>query len=146
LVGENRCQDILTFEVVDCDISYNCILGRSFLIKFMTVIHSTYALMKMSGPKGLILIPSDIKDVLIYDVKSLAISRCLRKELAAIAVAKVQRTSTPNPPTAQPRALNKTVSVDPMDPNKVLNLGNVLDDKLELELITFLQDQVDAFS
>jgi hypothetical protein len=29
----------LTFEVADFDIGYKCILWRSFLIKFMAVIH-----------------------------------------------------------------------------------------------------------
>jgi hypothetical protein len=45
--------ETLTFEVVDFDIGYNYILGRLFFIKFMAVIHSAYALMKIPGPKGL---------------------------------------------------------------------------------------------
>jgi hypothetical protein len=47
----------LTFEVADFDIGYKCILWRSFLIKFMAVIHSTYALMRISGPTGVISTP-----------------------------------------------------------------------------------------
>jgi hypothetical protein len=44
------------FEVASFDTRYNCILGRPFLLKFMTVIHTDYAIMKMPGPKGLIII------------------------------------------------------------------------------------------
>jgi hypothetical protein len=50
---------MLTFEVTSFDIGYNCILGRSFLLKFMAVIHTAYATMKMPGPKGVITIKAD---------------------------------------------------------------------------------------
>jgi hypothetical protein len=46
------------FEVDNFDIGYNCILGRPFLLKFMSIIHTVYATMKMSGPKGVITIKS----------------------------------------------------------------------------------------
>jgi hypothetical protein len=51
--------EMLTFEVASFDIGYNCILRRSFLLKFMAVIHTTYATMKMPGPKGVITIKAD---------------------------------------------------------------------------------------
>jgi hypothetical protein len=47
---------MLTFEVVSFDIGYNYILERSCLLKFMAVIHTAYATMKMPGPKGIITI------------------------------------------------------------------------------------------
>jgi hypothetical protein len=50
-IGENKRREMLTFEVASFIIGYNCILGRSFLLKFMAVIHTTYATIKMSGPK-----------------------------------------------------------------------------------------------
>jgi hypothetical protein len=37
--GENKCREMLVFKVASFDIGYNCILGRHFLLKFMTVIH-----------------------------------------------------------------------------------------------------------
>jgi hypothetical protein len=58
-IGENKRREILMFEVDSFDIGYNCILGRSFLLKFMAVIHSTYAMIKMPGPKGVITLKSD---------------------------------------------------------------------------------------
>jgi hypothetical protein len=62
--GENKHREMLTFEVLSFDIGYNCILGRSFLLKFMTVIHTAYTTIKMSGPKGIIILKSDQCDVL----------------------------------------------------------------------------------
>jgi hypothetical protein len=58
---------MLTFEVGSFDIGYNCILGRSFLPKFMAVIHTNYATMKMPGPKGIITIKADQRDALACD-------------------------------------------------------------------------------
>jgi hypothetical protein len=57
--GDNKHREMLTFEVTSFDIGYNCILGRSFLLKFMAVIHIAYATMKMPGPKGVITIKDD---------------------------------------------------------------------------------------
>jgi hypothetical protein len=50
---------MLTFEVASFNIGYNCILERPFLLKFMAVIHTAYAMIKMPDPKGVITIKSD---------------------------------------------------------------------------------------
>jgi hypothetical protein len=55
---------MLTFEVANFNIGYNCILGRPFLLKFMAVINTTYTTIKMSGPKGVIVLKSDQCDAL----------------------------------------------------------------------------------
>jgi hypothetical protein len=44
--GENKRREMLTFEVASFDIEYNYILGRPFLLKFMTVIHTAYTTIK----------------------------------------------------------------------------------------------------
>jgi hypothetical protein len=54
--GDNTRKEVLTFEVASFDIGYNCILGRPFLLKFMAVIHTAYATLKMPNPKGMITI------------------------------------------------------------------------------------------
>jgi hypothetical protein len=46
-MGDNKCREMLTFEVARFDIGYNCILGRPFLMMFIAVIHTAYATMKM---------------------------------------------------------------------------------------------------
>jgi hypothetical protein len=50
---------MLTFEVASFDIGYNCILGWPFLLKFMVVIHTAFATMKMPNPNGVITIKAN---------------------------------------------------------------------------------------
>jgi hypothetical protein len=56
--------EMLTFEVANFDIVYNCILGRPFLVKFLVIIHTAYAMIKMPRPKGVITLESDLRDAL----------------------------------------------------------------------------------
>jgi hypothetical protein len=58
-MGDNKHREMLTFEVAIFDIGYNCILGRPFLWKFMAVIHTAYATMKMHNPKCIITIKAN---------------------------------------------------------------------------------------
>jgi hypothetical protein len=55
---------VLTFEVASFIIGYNYILGRPFLLKFLMVIHTAYATLKMPDPKGMITIKGDQRDAL----------------------------------------------------------------------------------
>jgi hypothetical protein len=55
---------MLTFEVVSFEIGYNSILGRPFLLKFLTVIHTAYATIKMPSLRGVITLKSDQRDAL----------------------------------------------------------------------------------
>jgi hypothetical protein len=61
---DNKCKEVLTFEVTSFDIGYNYILGRPFLLKFMVFIHTAYATLKMPGPKGVITIKAGQCDAL----------------------------------------------------------------------------------
>jgi hypothetical protein len=63
-IGDNKHKEIHTFKVANFDIGYNCILRRSFLLKFITVIHTAYATLKMPSPKGMITIKADQRDAL----------------------------------------------------------------------------------
>jgi hypothetical protein len=58
-IGDNKRKEVLTFEVASFDIGYNYIIERPFLLKFITVIHTAYATLKMSGIKGMITIKTD---------------------------------------------------------------------------------------
>jgi hypothetical protein len=55
---------MLTFKAASFDIGYNCILGRPFLLKFMVVIHTAYATMKMPSRKGVMTIKADKRNAL----------------------------------------------------------------------------------
>jgi hypothetical protein len=58
-IGDNKRKEVLTFEVASFDIGYNYIIERPFLLKFIAVIHTAYATLKMSGIKGMITIKTD---------------------------------------------------------------------------------------
>jgi hypothetical protein len=62
--GDNNHKEVLTFEVARFDIGHNYILGRHFLLKFMAVIHTTYATLKIPAPKDMITIKADQRDAL----------------------------------------------------------------------------------
>jgi hypothetical protein len=69
--GENKRGEMLTFEVASFDIGYNCIPGRPLLLRFMAVIHTIYATIKMPGPRGVITLKSDQRDALACENASL---------------------------------------------------------------------------
>ena len=60
--------------MVDFESSYNCILGRPFLNKFMAVIHSAYAVMKVPGPNGPMKIEADLRQAIRCDSNVLAMA------------------------------------------------------------------------
>jgi hypothetical protein len=70
--GDNKRNEMLTFEVASFDIVYNCILGRPFLLKFMAVIHTAYATMKIPSPKCVNTIKADQWDTLACENASLS--------------------------------------------------------------------------
>jgi hypothetical protein len=57
--GDDKCKEMLTFEVASFNIRYNCIRGRPLLLKFVAVIHTAYATLKIPSPKGIITIKAD---------------------------------------------------------------------------------------
>jgi hypothetical protein len=104
---ENMHTEILTFEVVSFDIKYNCILGMPFLLKLMTVIHTTYATIKMSGPRGVITLKSYQCYVLAYENAALTHAGKFSKKEAQNLAAKVAKTHGEGTPTitVTPRSL-----------------------------------------
>jgi hypothetical protein len=96
---ENKRREMLTFEVASFDIGYNCILGRHFLLKFMAVIHTAYATIKMSGPKGVITLTSDHRDAVACENAALTHAGKFGNKEAqdlAIKMAKIQQGNTPS--------------------------------------------------
>jgi hypothetical protein len=96
--GENKRRKMLMFEVASFNIGYNCILGRPFLLKFMAVIHTTYAMIKMPVPKGVITFKSDQHDALACENVTLTHVRKFGEKEAQDLAAKMAKThigSTP---------------------------------------------------
>jgi hypothetical protein len=96
---ENKHREMLTFEVASFDISYNCILGRPFLLKFMAVIHTAYATIMMAGPKGVITLKSDQRDAVTCENAALTHARKFGNKEAqdlAVKMARIQQGNTPS--------------------------------------------------
>jgi hypothetical protein len=89
---ENKHWEMLTFEVVSFNIGYNCILGRSFLLKFMTIIHIAYTTIKMPGPRGVITLKSDQRDALACENVALTHAGRFSKEEAQKLAVKIAKT------------------------------------------------------
>jgi hypothetical protein len=108
-IGENKRREMLIFEVASFNNGYNCILERPFLLKFMAVIHTAYATIKMLGPKGIIILKSNQCDALACENEALTHVRWVGGKEAqelAVKVARAHRGSTlirivaPKPPAA----------------------------------------------
>jgi hypothetical protein len=68
--GTTSLREMLTFEVASFDIGYTCILGRPFLLKFIAVVQTAYAIIKMPGPKGIITLNSNQHDTQVAEEQS----------------------------------------------------------------------------
>jgi hypothetical protein len=120
---ENKYREMLTFEVTNFDIIYNCILGRPFLLRFMAVIYTAYATIKMPGPKDIIVLKSNQRDALACENAALTHAGWFSEKEAHELAAKVAkahggsstiRTAAPEPLAAgthQPPAKKKSTFV-----------------------------------
>jgi hypothetical protein len=90
--GENKRGEMITFEVANFDIGYNCIPRRPFLLRFMAVIHTAYATIKIHGPRGVIILKSDQRDALACENATLTHAGRFREKEAQNLAAKVAKT------------------------------------------------------
>jgi hypothetical protein len=58
---EKFCTETIQFEVTNFETAYNTFLGLSALSKFMTIPQYTYLVLKMLGPRDVIIIRGDIE-------------------------------------------------------------------------------------
>jgi hypothetical protein len=93
------------FEVASFNIGYNCILGRPFLLKFMAVIHTAYAMIKIPSPKGVITLKSYQRDALACENAALTHAKRLGEKEAQDLAAKMAKTHGGSTParTAMPK-------------------------------------------
>jgi hypothetical protein len=98
---------MLPFKVASFNIGYNCILGSPFLLKFMTVIHTTNTMIKMPSPKGVITLKSDQHDAIACENATLTHAIEFGKKEAQDFTAKMAKTYRGNTParTAMPRSV-----------------------------------------
>jgi hypothetical protein len=67
---ENYRTDYIKFEVADFETSYQAILGRPAIAKFMEVPHYMYLVLKMPSPASVLLLQGDLKISFDYDMKA----------------------------------------------------------------------------
>jgi hypothetical protein len=130
---------MLTFEVASFNISYNCILRRPFLLKFMVVIHTAYNSMKMTGPKGVITIKASQRDALACENATLTHAGRFGEKAAQEKSANVARTqggitllrsSAPKPPTVHtPRTIATKKGAYTTSTSTQLATDQTVDDK-----------------
>jgi hypothetical protein len=60
--------EYIKFEVADFETSYDAILGRPAIAKFMAVPHDTYLVLKMPSPTGVLMLQGDLK--ISYDCET----------------------------------------------------------------------------
>jgi hypothetical protein len=58
---ENYRTKYIMFEVADFKTSYHAILGRPVVAKFLAIPHYVYLVLKMPGPKGVLVLQGDLK-------------------------------------------------------------------------------------
>jgi hypothetical protein len=100
--GDNKRREMLMFEVASFDIRYNCILGRPFLLKFMVIIHTVYATIKIRGSKGMITIKSDQRGALACENVALTYAGRFGAKAAEEQAAKVAKTHGGSTPIKSP--------------------------------------------
>nr|AAK27822.1 putative gag-pol precursor [Oryza sativa Japonica Group] len=125
---ENFRTENVCFEVADFEIAYHAILRRPALAKFMAVPHYTYMMMKMSGPRGVISLRSDIKQAVTCDKESCEMAQThettlAREEirLAATTASEGEVPATKLTKTEESDAKTKKIPLDPSDPDKTAN-------------------------
>jgi hypothetical protein len=84
-IMENFRTEYLTFKIADFRSSYDAILGRPMLAKFMAIPHHTYLIMKMLAPNRILSVLGDI--MVSYNCERTTVE--LSKDSAIKAVATV---------------------------------------------------------
>jgi hypothetical protein len=81
---DNFRKETLTFEVVGFRGAYRAILGRPCYAKFMAVPNYTYLKMKMSGPKGVIIVGSSTEHTFDCDIECVEHAKALALDEALV--------------------------------------------------------------
>jgi hypothetical protein len=124
--GDNKHREKLMFEVASFDIGYNYIIGRPFLFKFMTVIHTASTTMKMPSPKNIITIKADQRHALACENTSLSHAGHFGDKAAQEQAIKVAKTKCGNT-SSKPSASKPPISSIPWSPpaSKDTNIASV---------------------
>jgi hypothetical protein len=71
---ENYRTEYIRFEIADFETSYQTILGRLAIAKFVAVPHYTYLVLKMPSPAGVLSLQGDLKISFDYDTEAVELA------------------------------------------------------------------------
>ena len=103
---ENFRTESVQFDVAEVNLSFNAIIGRPALYRFMAIAHYGYLVLKMPSPAGVLTVRGD---------RTAAVAAVERLHSLAAEAARTEE----DPSTSQPRALAKAPKVQPSDPDDV---------------------------
>lgn len=121
-------RESIWFEVADLSSPYHALLDRPALAKFMAIPHYAYLKMKMPGPKGIVTIAGDYKQLLecaqdsnrLADVMVIAEER---RQIDRLVAQAIEQPAIPTPPSQsagkgsfKPAKETKQVPLDPANP------------------------------
>jgi hypothetical protein len=84
---DNYRTEYVNFEVAEFETSYNAILGRPSLAKFMAIPNHTYLLLKMPAPKGVLSVYGDLQTSYACEAKNIELSDTLERFRNSVLVA-----------------------------------------------------------
>jgi hypothetical protein len=142
--GESRYNyrtEYIKFEVADFETSYNAILGRPAIAKFMAVPHYTYLVLKMPSLAGVLSLQGDLKISHDCDIKAVEIAStnqvpnalmkiyAVSKNLAPSELDIPEKSDKANKPQPAEEVLVKTIDLGTADCSKTTTIGAGLDPK-----------------
>jgi hypothetical protein len=130
----NFRKETLTFEVVGFHRTYHAILGHPCYAKFMAVPNYTYLKLKMSGPKGVIIVGSSYEHAYKCDVECVEHGEAILESAALAADLDGLAKEIPDPKrhtgSFEPAEDIKLIPLDLANPDrKALNVSATLDPK-----------------
>jgi hypothetical protein len=139
--SDNYRIEYVKFEVADFETSYQAILGRPAIAKFMAVPHYTYLVLKMPSPAGVLSLQWDLKILHDCDIEAMEITStnqvpnammeiyAASKKLAPSQLDILEKSDKANKPQLAEEVLVKTIDLGTGGSSKTPTIGVGLDRK-----------------
>jgi hypothetical protein len=138
---ENYRTEYIKFEVANFETSYNAILGRPAIAKFMAVPHYMYLVLKMPSPVGVVSLQGDLKISFDCDTEAVELTATNQvpntmmeiydasKKLAPTKLEIPEKTDMANKPQPSEEVQVKAINLGTDDSNKTTTIEAGLDPK-----------------
>jgi hypothetical protein len=138
---ENYRTEYIKFEVADFETSYNAILGRLAITKFMAVPHYTYLVLKMPSPAGVLSLQGHLKISFDCDTEAVELAAtnqvpntmmeiyAASKKLTPTELEIPEKSGTANKPQPPKEVQVKAIDLGTGDSSKTTMIGAGLDPK-----------------